>query len=169
MRSCANCRPYWRPGPACAPSAAPGSTPTREPRPNEVLLVVNGHPAPERVVVGHAGARGVAVEVRVDVLAVAEDIVELGVTPRVLVVDAAPADPVVVGLVHRAGSGVAPDLSLAEGAVVPEGQPVGDVGAAALPDVEVEVPAHHDGGIGRYPLVHQGRRRPRLGGGSRLG
>src|SRR3954466_13546363 len=38
MRSCANCRPYWRPGPACAPSAAPGSTPTREPRPNEVLL-----------------------------------------------------------------------------------------------------------------------------------
>src|SRR3954469_20439589 len=39
MRSCANCRPYWRPGPACAPSAAPGSTPTREPRPNEVLLV----------------------------------------------------------------------------------------------------------------------------------
>src|SRR4051812_38717818 len=40
MRSCANCRPYWRPGPACAPSAAPGSTPTREPRPNEVLLVL---------------------------------------------------------------------------------------------------------------------------------
>src|SRR3954465_14692295 len=39
MRSCANCRPYWRPGPACAPSAAPGSTPTREPRPNEALLV----------------------------------------------------------------------------------------------------------------------------------
>src|SRR3954463_4771303 len=38
MRSCANCRPYWRPGPACAPSAAPGSTPTRKPRPNEVLL-----------------------------------------------------------------------------------------------------------------------------------
>src|SRR5436853_449855 len=38
MRSCTICRPCWRPGPACASSAAPESTPTPERRPNEVLL-----------------------------------------------------------------------------------------------------------------------------------
>src|SRR3954452_10886354 len=38
MRSCTTCRSCWPPGPASASSAAPGSTPTPEPRPNEVLL-----------------------------------------------------------------------------------------------------------------------------------
>src|SRR3954471_936292 len=38
MRSCTSCRPCWPPGPAPASSVAPGSTPTLECRPNEVLL-----------------------------------------------------------------------------------------------------------------------------------
>src|SRR3954453_14978962 len=40
MRSCATCRPCLQPGPAPAPSAAPGSTSPPECLPNEVLLGV---------------------------------------------------------------------------------------------------------------------------------
>src|SRR3954462_1885699 len=59
MRSCPTCRSCWPPGPASASSAAPGSTPTPEPRPNEVLLggplwdtarAVDGRPRGERQV-----------------------------------------------------------------------------------------------------------------------
>src|SRR3954469_15878185 len=103
--------------------------------------VVHGERGPKRVVVGHAGAGGVAVEVRVHVLTVAEDVVQLGSTERVLVVDAVPAGPVVVRLVHRAGSGVAPRHAGTERPEVPGAQAVPDVRVAALADVEVEVPA----------------------------
>src|SRR4051795_4257883 len=42
MRSCTNCRPSWRPGPAPAPSADNPSTPMPEHRPNEALLGPGG-------------------------------------------------------------------------------------------------------------------------------
>src|SRR4051794_41272415 len=119
--------------------------------------------------VGHARARRVAGEVGIRVLAVAEHVVQFGAAQRVLVVHAVPTGPVVVGLVHRAGTGVAPARAGAERAEVPGPQTGGDVRVAALPDVEVEVPADDDRGVGGDPLVDQLGCRVGLGGGRRLG
>src|SRR3954462_2931479 len=69
MRSCPTCRSCWPPGPASASSAAPGSTPTPEPRPNEVLLggplwdtarAVDGRPRGERQVRRRDGSASTA-------------------------------------------------------------------------------------------------------------